>query len=304
MITFLIILLIILVIIIFIFNFINNRLNNRLNKEFFIDYPTEYYLPKVIYCYWDNLDENKLIQSHLHTWKRNISEDWKIVILNKNNVSEYVDNKFLKKYIGLPSFRFSDFLRLYLLKNYGGVWMDCASIVTSGNFLNNFYNEMIQNKSDVTVFEFKEKSKKYPYLENWFIMAPKNSKFINDLYNEFAKSFNMGFVNYKKNILCNSGIEVENTLKDRNSDYTYLMQHAIVQYLLDSGKRYNLNIKDAEESMFKVQKINNWKSNGIINFILENNDWTNFYAIKLVKDNRRGITSENMSQYIAKLNSL
>jgi trigger factor len=26
-------------------------------------------------------------------------------------------------------------------------------------------------------------------LENWFIMAPKNSKFINDLYDEFAKSF-------------------------------------------------------------------------------------------------------------------
>ena len=192
---------------------ISNPYWEQLNKEYFTNrvfrkLHTPYILPKVIYCYWDNLEGNIIIKSHIDTWKRNIPKDWEIIILNKNNVSKYVDSNFLNKYINLPAFRFADFLRLYLLKNNGGVWMDAASIIINGKFLNNYYDEMITNKYDVTLYELKDHSKKYPYLENWFLMAPQNSKFITDLYNEFSKSFEMGFLNYKRNILCNSGIEI------------------------------------------------------------------------------------------------
>jgi hypothetical protein len=263
-----------------------------------------YILPKVIYCYWDNLEGNILIKSHIDTWIRNIPKDWNVVIISRKNISQYVNNDFLEKYINLPSFRFSDFLRLYLLKNNGGVWMDAASIIINGNFLNDYYNEMIKNKYDITLYELKDHSNKYPYLENWFLMAPKNSKFITDLYNEFTKSFEMGFLNYKRNILSNSGIEVEKTLKTKTCNYTYLIQHAIIHYLLDSSKKYNINIKDSYESMFKVQKINNWNANDIINFIINNEDWSQFYAIKLIKKNRRGIKKENIDAYLKKLKSI
>ena len=55
-------------------------------------------------------------------------------------------------------------------------------------------------KCDVLLFEFKEKTlhKNYPFLENWFIMAPKHSIFIKDLYDYFEKSYDMGFSNFKK----------------------------------------------------------------------------------------------------------
>ena len=284
------------------------KLNYFVNKEYFDNHRkkdlNKYILPKVIYCYWDNLEGNVIIQSHINTWIRNTTKDWKVIILNKNNVSKYVDDKFLKKYINLPAFRFADFLRFYLIKNYGGVWMDAASIIINGNFLNYYYGEMIKHKYDVTLYELKPHSKKYPYLENWFIMAPKNSRFITDLYNEFNKSFEMGFINYKRNILCNSGIEIEQTLRTRKCNYTYLMQHAIIHYLLDSGKKYNINIKDAEESMFKVQKLTNWYNKDIINFIINNKDWSQFYAIKLIKKNRRGIGKENIDAYINKLKTI
>jgi len=290
-------------IIFFIFNFC---LNYKLNKEYFSTIYSSYILPKIIYCYWDNLEGNILIKSHIDTWIRNIPKDWNVIIINKKNVSEYVDNDFLEKYINLPSFRFADFLRLYLLKNNGGVWMDAASIIINGKFLNDYYDEMIINKYDVTLYELKDHSKKYPYLENWFLMAPKNSKFITDLYNEFSKSFEMGFLNYKRNVLCNSGIEIEKTLRSRKCNYTYLMQHAIIHYLLDNSdsKKYNINIKDSYESMFKVQKINNWNANDTINFIIDNKDWSQFYAIKLIKKNRRGITKENIDAYLKRLKTI
>jgi hypothetical protein len=131
-------------------------------------------------------------------------------------------------------------------------------------------------------------------------MAPKNSKFIGDLYNEFDKAFEMDFLNYKNNILKNE-IDLDNTLKDGNK--TYHMQHAIIHYLL---KKYNykLNIKDAEESMFKIHKDNYWISNKIIDFIINNNDWSDYYGIKLVSFNRKAINDVNKNKFINKLNNL
>jgi len=96
----------------------------------------------------------------------------------------------MQKYGNIESFRFSDFLRLELLQKNGGVWIDISTIIIKGNFLDNYYNEMIDKRYDILVYEFPSRTinKNHPYLENWFIMAPKNSRFINDLYTEFNKS--------------------------------------------------------------------------------------------------------------------
>jgi hypothetical protein len=270
-----------------IFYFINNYLKNYENYE------EDYYLPKKIYGYWDYFDDNNIIKAYIETWKRNISSEWEIIILTKKNVHNYVSKEFIDKFINLPSYRFSDFLRMYLLYNKGGVWIDASTIIINGNFLNKYYEEMILNKYDATLYEFKVHSiENYPYLENWFLIAPKNSKFIKDIYDEFVISYDMGFLNYKKNILENN-IKLDNTLKYDLS--TYHMQHAIIHYLLVYKKnKYKLNIKNADESMFKIQNLNNWDSIKIIDFIINNNDWNNFYAIKLVNSNRKGINDENI----------
>ena len=280
-----------------IFFYINTNIN-ILEKEL---YNNNYILPKVIYTYWDNLDNNKIINSHIETWKRNIPDDWKIEVITKKNVYKYVDPDFITKFKSLPAFRFADFLRVYLLYNYGGVWFDGGIILTNGNFLNKYHEEMIKNNYDITLYEFKTHSyKNYPYLENWFLMAPKNSKFLNDLYNEFVKSFDMGFFEYKINILAPS-IELKSTLK--YGEKTYHMQHAIIHYLLNNNYKYNLNIKDAEESMFKIHKNMNWDSDKIINFIVTNKNWKDYYAIKLVKFNRKPINN-NIELYVNSVNKI
>ena len=159
---------------------------------------------------------------------------------------------------------------------------------------------MILNEYDVTIYELNDHStENYPYLENWFLMAPKNSKFIKDIYDEFVISYDMGFLQYKTDILIPT-IKLDKTLGYKSK--TYHMQHAIIHYLLVHKKnKYKLNIKDANESMFKAQKINNWNCDKLISFIIDNNDWTDYYAIKLVSINRRGINKENQNMFIKKL---
>lgn len=264
----------------------------------------EYILPKNIYCFWDNYEKSPLIQAHINTWKRKISNDWNINIITKKNIYDYVSEDFVKRYGSgkIDATRFSDFLRIDLLKNKGGCWMDASIFLTDGDFLDNIRDNMIKNKKDAFFYEYKEKTivKTEPHLDNWFIMAPKNSKIITDLYSEFDKAFEMGFLQYKKQIIIPSRIVLKNTIG--YGDDTYLLQHAILQYLFKKGNKYNLLIGNASESMYKLQENFKWDTTKLINFIINNNVWNKFYGVKLTRFDRKAIKDEK--KFIQKLNSL
>ncbi len=283
----------------------NNYSTKKTNVETFDNHSNnpnnEYILPKKVYAYWDNLGSNPIIQAHLDGWKNALPEDWEVIILNKVNVKDYVGNDFMTRYGKLDATRFADFLRLELLSRFGGVWMDGSVVMINASFLEEYHQKMMSDHYDACMYELDLRTldKKYPYLENWFIMAPKGSPLINDMYKEFDKSFQMGFLKYKTDILIPSGVELEKTLG--YGQRTYLMQHAIIHYLLHQGKKYNILINDAKESMFRIHCDTEWKDDKIINFILNNDNWKNYYAIKLVKSNRRSIRSDNQDSYIQKI---
>ena len=276
------------------FNLIKNESDNS------------YVLEKQIFTYYDYPDE--IIKSHYDTWKRKFSPEWKLIFLNKNNIGQYVNKNFITEYNNLDPVRFSDFLRLYLLFNYGGIWMDGGIFVTNGEFINNYYKEMINNRYDVCLYEYKVMSLDFPHLDNWFIISPKNSIFIKDLYDEFKNAYKLGFLEYKKKILLPSKIKLDNTIG--YGDDTYLLQHVIMKYLLKNNpNKYKINIKIAEKSMFKIHEKYDWtngnvdvKDNNILDEIINKNDWTDYYAIKLTGRNRKAITGIKKHKYIDKMN--
>jgi len=277
-------------------NFNQNITNNKI----------KYKIPKNIYIYWDNLKNNDIIQYFIDNIKRKCSlNNWNVYFITRENVHRYVDKKFYKKFINLNSVRFSDLLRLKLLYGNGGAWIDASTIIIQPTFLDNFRNKMIQNKCDVLLFEFKEKTKHkdFPFLENWFIMAPKNSIFIKDLYDYFEKSYDMGFYNYKKNILIPSKVDLHTTIG--YGIKTYHMQHALMHYmLLNHRNKYKICIENAVESMFKVQENVGWNSDKLISFIIKNNNWDDYYAIKLVSFNRKAINEGNKDKFKNKLQNI
>ena len=270
------------------------------------DNKIKYEIPKNIYIYWDNLKNNDIIQYFIDNIKRKASlNNWKVYFITSENVHQYVDKQFYKKFINLNSVRFSDFLRLKLLYDNGGAWIDASTIIIQPTFLDNFRNKMIQNKCDVLLFEFKEKTlhKNYPFLENWFIMAPKHSIFIKDLYDYFEKSYDMGFYNFKQKILMPSKVDLNATIGYGKK--TYHMQHALMHYmLLNNRNKYKICIENAGESMFKAQNNVDWKSDKLISFIINNNKWNDFYAIKLVSFNRKAINDTNKDKFIHKLKTI
>jgi hypothetical protein len=183
-----------------------------------------------------------------------------------------------------------------LIKN-GGVWMDASMIVLDGSFLDEYWKEMNQKKADLLVYELsKYHVRQAPYLENWFLMAPKNSRFAIDIYNEFLYAYDYGWYRYKRKIL-EPSIFIESTLHGAG---IYLMQHAIIMYLL-RYRRYNYIIKDANESMYKICNLYNWNRDKLIDHILHK-DLTGMYAIKINGYQRKGI--KNADEMIEKLNNI
>lgn len=294
------------IILILILLFIINKLNKSIKVgENFGDLDkSKYFLPKVIYAFWDDLEKNQIVKSCINSWRRHLSKEWQIVVLNKNNVYKYVDPEFLKKYGsgGMDATRFADFLRLDLLQKRGGVWMDACIFITNGKFLDDMYDDMIKNEYDACFYEYKEKTllPSQPHVDNWFMMAPRGSKIISDVYFEFDRAYDMGFLKYKESVIYPMDILLENTIG--YGEDTYLLQHAIFHYLFKLGRYYDILLKNASESMYKIQQIFDWDHEKIIEFIEENNDWTNLYGIKLTKGNRSAI--KDIPNFCKKIDSL
>jgi|688.fasta_scaffold98705_2 hypothetical protein len=261
----------------------NDETNIRMN---IYKTPDNYELPKVIYCFWHNYEEDNYIKMFVNNWEKKLSKEWKIIIVHKNNIKEYTGDD-LNKFSDLDNTKFSDYLRLYLLKEYGGVWIDISIMIINGYFLDSYHEEMINTKSDALLYEYKDKTinQDYPFLENWFIMAPKKSKLICELYDIFEISFDMGFMNFKKNILIKSEMKLDNTIGGYD-DNIYLMMHACLNYLMYKGHQYKIIVKDAIESMFKLQRDTSWNEDKLGEKLCDKKNYNNLYAIKLIGTQR------------------
>ena len=141
-------------------------------KDFFNNLPFYNHTHKtnnIIYWCWlqgiDNAPE--LYLSTLNSVKKNC-KDFNIIILNESNIYNYVrfPSYITKKYKNgfITQTHFSDLLRLELLINYGGTWIDASVLITKFN--ENFFN------NDLFFFQ---RRKHGSVGSSWFITSEKES---------------------------------------------------------------------------------------------------------------------------------
>lgn len=148
-------------------------------------------IPKYIWSYWDSPELPDLIALCHESWKKN-NRDYEINLLNKYTWRNFVKDIDLSilKFNDSPQ-RFSDFLRLHLLKQYGGVWMDASMLCFSP--LSNWLDPIVlERKPELVGFVISGQTTdwKYPVIESWFMAAPLNSTLISEYYDEFIHKFN------------------------------------------------------------------------------------------------------------------
>ena len=116
-------------------------------------------------------------------------KDREVVVITNENFRDYVDfpEHIIKKYEKglITRTHFSDLLRLELLINYGGTWIDSSVYVTG-------YNEVFFRDS-LFVFDNIKRGNNGSNLSSWFITANKNDPILmttRDLLYNFWKHHN------------------------------------------------------------------------------------------------------------------
>lgn len=126
-----------------------------------------------VWTYWHSEERPAIVNDCIASWRRHLdSKKFKIIVLSERNLSEYLSPEWINQvhnYQDLHKAGQADFIRLSLLKLYGGIWLD-ASIYLLQNFsfirdFKKFYAPRIPVLDAQTV-------------QTWFLVAPKNDYII------------------------------------------------------------------------------------------------------------------------------
>ena len=225
-----------------------------------------YNLPKILWSHWDdiktlpNFTKTKLEERNKKLY------DWKIIFLDNTNINEYINqNEYPENYNTLGIQHKADWIRLFLLKKHGGLWLDTGIIINSATEINKIYLDCIKDKSELSCFYFEGRmvdNNPYSYIENWFMLAPINSKIINVWYDEFTLAIKMGFYDYRLNNK-KLGIKAEHVYYHSND--TYLTMHAAMQKMIQLNmiNKEKIKLYRADDNMFKIHNMCNWDNNCI-----------------------------------------
>jgi len=293
----LIVIIVLVIIIMMVHFFLQKNKSNQIIIEKF-DF-NNYYLPKIIWVYWNDNNIPTCIQNILKN-NTSIIKEWKINFFTDETLSEYIPNKDLPSFENISIKQKSDWIRLYLLEKYGGCWLDAGIIINNEIAMDKLRDKSISKKSLFTGF-YLDKSiignDLYSYVEAWFIMAPKNSSIIKTWRKEFEKAIYMSFFKYKKMIKKNKKLNLKNIYSDKYDVYlaVYACFYNISQYF-DSEMKKHIILYKAEDTMYKIHKECNWDHKCIQNRLDTDKTVKTIPYIKLNGGNRENFNLNNYSK--------
>lgn len=145
------------------------------------------HIPRIIWIYWESEKEQPLVEICIKKIQFTL-HNYEVNILNNKSLKDFLPDIPDKKK-NLPIANYSDYIRLDLLRQYGGVWIDASMLLTENldwifTLENDYHPDIIGFYSD-----FFSNDLEYPILENWFIAASKGNHFIEDWFQEYQKCY-------------------------------------------------------------------------------------------------------------------
>ena len=219
----------------------------------------EPFIPKTIWTYWDSEELPEFVSKCIDKWRR-LHPDWSITVLNPKNLKDYLpETDIFKLKFADTKPRQSDFVRLYILPKFGGVWADASVIPTrswdwvieeqkkKGSDFIGYYRQGATTKSE------------YPVIESWFFACPKDSVFVSKLRDEMMTMNSLeNEADYKENVKAR-GVDIQNIPQP---DYLniYLSAQAVMQTQMTTDEiRNKIHVYPSEDGPFKHSVTNDWK---------------------------------------------
>jgi len=259
------------------------------NTYFFVsmDFMYRYtMIPRIIWMYW-NENQTPLIKAILKHNKK-VLYNWDIRMLNKKSVHQYIQ-EFPKEYHAITVQQQSDWLRLYLIMTYGGIWSDASIIYNDASKVEELWEKSIDY--DYIGF-FNKSNPKYTIIETWFFGSKKNGQLVTLWYHEYTKAMKEGFLKYTHRI------EKEGTDIRNYKQNTYYIVYMCLQNILQRPhEEIPMFLLDAFESMFYLYKRCEYNDRCVMHQITKK-DVKRLPFIKLTRHDRN--TNINILSYFGK----
>ncbi|KAJ3107815.1 hypothetical protein HDU97_003163 [Phlyctochytrium planicorne] len=188
-------------------------------------------IPKTIWTFWDSADPPEFVRECIYGWKRT-NPDYEVIVLGKDSLSTYIKTPLPNDNSNPQAF--SDWVRLAVLSERGGVWLD-ASVILTGS-LRPYFELQEKNKSEVFAFHLNAFTSDFskPIVESWFIATVPRGKYITSWFNEFNKifvNFDMKdtYLDFLKDQYGEAGYE---EIRQKNNMASYLKIHMASQKIL------------------------------------------------------------------------
>jgi len=212
-----------------------------------------YELPKIIWSYWHD-DNIPVFVNQVLKHRASVLAGWEINVLNDKTIKNYI-SELPPNFDDLYQSHKSDWLRFALLEKYGGCWLDATIIVNSLSKFNKTYNESVDRKSELTGFYTPmalENNDPTTFIESWFLMAPRGSRVIKEIYKEFTTAVTIGLPEYRLKVL--KEFKINNNIFKSEGEDVYLSVYAAIQVALNLRlkRKMNMILHNSFHTMYKL----------------------------------------------------
>lgn len=237
-------------------------------------------IEKNIWLYWEE-NPPQLVEK-IFEKIRNLNPEYTVNFITKDNINEFTDYDLFKDHI-TPTFR-SDLLRLILLYNYGGFWIDASTIINSN--MNDIIGLNEFNETQFDLIGFYRKAHfihELPCVESWFMASPRGSftikKWLESLLDAlfYSPEFVLQKLKEKENFN-----KIRNTYSDGSLLYflVYLTQQEI---FIENNEHVSIKALCADYSAFYFKDTHGWSNPEKYNSLLYCRDNEIQYIPKLIK---------------------
>lgn len=203
--------------------------------------------------FWDGAQKPPLVQATIERIS-SLNPDYQVNLLDKGNVTQFIDCEFLDR-SDIELVNKSDLIRLELLAQYGGIWVD-ATCIFNENF--KWVHEASKSIS-ADLIGFYRAQDTYnlclPIVENWFLACSPANRLLCAWRDEFRKILKNGKKAYFLSIKKRNDYE---ELKQGIERPEYLSAYLAEQVAVRTIENPRLFLRKAEDGPFLYQQLIKW----------------------------------------------
>lgn len=211
-------------------------------------------IPKIVWMYWQQEQLPPAVSLCLENTRR-LNPHYEIRLLHPDTVGEYVP-EVPRQLDDVNVEKRADWIRLYLMKTYGGIWLDSTIFLTEP--LDWIQQTQAAHGSEMVGFYLNAATHRHehPVVENWFLTAVPGSRFMREWFDIFHEQVILGGTeNYLEGLKRRGAYE---TILQGITSPEYLSMHIAGQEVMQERGPHRLSLARAEDSAFFYHQQAGW----------------------------------------------